>query len=103
MTNDLQCLIYFTTLDKINTVVICGPPRSVDRTRRRRVWSFNRDELISDYITRYGYRGMFADADALPIRNAFGELWRDLALVGLSLALGKIYSRYRKKSRFRLF
>jgi len=40
---------------------------------------------------------MSADADASPIRNAFGELWRDLAHVGLSLALGKIYSRYRKK------
>jgi len=47
LTNDLQCLIYFTTLDKINTIVICGPPRSVDRTRRRKVWSFNRDELIT--------------------------------------------------------
>jgi len=37
-----------------------------------------------DYITRYGHRGMSADADASPIRNAFGELWRDLAHVGLS-------------------
>jgi len=46
---------------------------------------------------------MSADADASPIRNAFGELWRDLAHVGLSLALGKIYSRYRKKCRFRFF
>jgi len=57
----------------------------------------------ADYITRYGHRGMSADADASPIRNAFGELWRDLAHVGLSLALGKIYSRYQKKSRFRFF
>ena len=29
---------------------------------------------------------MSADADASPVRNAFGEFWRDLAHVGLSLA-----------------
>ena len=46
---------------------------------------------------------MSADADASPIRNAFGELWRNLAHVGLSLALGKSTADIGKNLDFDFF
>ena len=33
----------------------------------------------ADYITLYGHHSMSADADASPIRNAFGEFWREIS------------------------